>query len=66
MEWTPEKLKQLRDQLGLSHAEMGDMLGVSMTQVYRLEAGTRRISPTISRLLDYIGKHRTPKRRREK
>lgn len=64
MEWTPQTLKALREGRGWSHEEMGDKLGVSMTQIYRMEQGTRNITPTISRLLDYIA-GRAPKRRRE-
>ena len=44
MDWTIERIAQMRDRLGLSRAEFARLLGVDARTVYRWEAGES--SPT--------------------
>ncbi len=39
MEWSIERIAQVRDRLGLSRAEFAKLLGVDTRTVYRWEAG---------------------------
>ena len=44
--WTPEKLRQMREALGLSQSDIGDILGVSKSTVSHLELGYNMAGPT--------------------
>lgn len=55
----PAELKRkqfiaLRQSLGLSQADMGKLLGLSQSQVSRIEDGKRRITPMLQKLLETI------------
>ena len=51
VKFDPEKLKELREQKGVSVAEMAEKLGVSVQQAHRLEKGERRL--TVDMLLAF-------------
>ncbi len=38
-EWTPDRLKKLRTEMGLRQRDVGDILGVSQTTITNLELG---------------------------
>lgn len=54
MNYTPEQLKNLRERLELTQEQMGECIGVSKTQVYRMEAGDRPITKTMAILLGML------------
>jgi DNA-binding transcriptional regulator YiaG len=42
---TPEQCREIRKRRGLTQEEFGDRIGCSKSQVKKMEAGTRRITP---------------------
>lgn len=40
----PNRIREIREQLGLSQAQLADKVGCSQTQIDRLEKGTRDLS----------------------
>lgn len=50
----PAKFRALRESLGLTQTEWGRWLGVHRVNVSQIEAGARRIGPTLARLLEAI------------
>jgi DNA-binding XRE family transcriptional regulator len=46
-----------RTRLGWTQAEVADKLGVTVRAIKHYEGGTRRISPTIEKLCDRVGRH---------
>lgn len=51
---TPEEVRQLRQKLGLTQAELAYKLGVTVTCVANWEAGRRKIAEPAARLLRMI------------
>ncbi len=54
MKWTPEKIRILRKELGLSQQAFGVLIGVSRVYVGYMEGGERRPGKTMQILLDFI------------
>ena len=57
--WTPERIRALRNKLGLTQAELAERLGLptyggSAPRVADLESGRRRPSGPVVRLLDML------------
>ena len=42
--FTPRKMRQLRDSMGLTQEQFGELLGLTVRTVQRLESGTSPIS----------------------
>ena len=63
MEWTPEKIKELRQSLNLSQQAFGALVGVTREYVNYLEKEVRKPSKTLCILLDCISKKRERKRK---
>jgi DNA-binding XRE family transcriptional regulator len=57
MEWTPEKIKELRKSLELSQEKFGTLVGVSRDYVIKLEKGVRNPSKTLCILFGYIQRY---------
>ena len=53
---TGAELRRIREALGLTQAEMADVIGLrgGKTSVYRMEAGLRKISGTVARLAQIV------------
>jgi len=51
MEWTPDKIKELRKSLELSQENFGTLVGVSRDYVIKLEKGLRKPSKTLCILM---------------
>jgi len=51
MEWTPDKIKELRKSLELSQQDFGTFVGVSRDYVIKLEKGVRKPSKTLCILM---------------
>lgn len=51
MEWTPDKIKELRKSLKLSQENFGTLVGVSRDYVIKLEKGVRKPSKTLGILM---------------
>ena len=62
MEWTPERIRELRAYVGWTQAELGDYLGYgtgATVRVSELENGKKSVSGPVGRLLDLLAeKHR--------
>ena len=58
MEWTPEKVKDLRQHVGWTQPELAEYLGYgeagAAVRVSELENGKRGISGPVGRLLDML------------
>lgn len=55
MNWTPEKIKALRERLGYTQSEFAQKLGYSRYQtVLEFESGKRKPPVTVQRLLDML------------
>jgi transcriptional regulator with XRE-family HTH domain len=52
--WKPKGIKALRNNLGLSQAKMGELLGVSEDYVSMLERGIRNPGKSLCFLMDRI------------
>ncbi len=57
---TPETFRALRERLGLTQTEWGRWLGVHRVNVNAIEAGRKRIGPTLALLLERIERDPTP------
>ena len=55
---TPESLKQWRAARALTQGELGAALGVTLTTVYRWEAGLRKIPPFLRLALEGLERRR--------
>lgn len=53
---TPDEVKSLRAQLGLSQQALADQLGVTRNTVARWEMGLHPISPLVSKFLRTLGR----------
>ena len=63
----PEELKGWRNRHGYTQQELGTLLGVTKTTVYRWEKAMREIPPFLHLALKYLeGKGGKPKQRRRK
>ena len=61
MEWTPERIRQLRKAFGETQKEFADRLGFgSAVRVVEIENDRRPVSPRIHRLLDLIERYEVP------
>jgi len=49
--WTPEEIRELRNDMGLSQRAFSEFLGVTEQHVYYLERGMRESSQTLKLLL---------------
>mgnify|MGYP005838396205 FL=1 len=54
MEWTPNKIKELRQSLKLSQQAFGVRIGVTREYVNKLEKGVKHPSKTLCILFGYI------------
>jgi len=62
----PKDLKRIRQKLGLTQKELAENLGVALVTVGRWEAGMRKISEPVARLIERIAaEERKKKGRRE-
>ena len=61
---TPEDLKRIRRQLGLTQKELAEKLGVTLVTVGRWEAGMRKISEPVARLVQRIAAEERKKKGR--
>ena len=52
--WTPKKIKELRNKYNLAQRKLGELLGVSGNYIYLLEKGVKKPSKTLQILLGYI------------
>ena len=58
MDWTPQRIADLRKRLGLSQSDFAAALGLSRTaSVSDLENGRTNATGPTARLLDYIEQH---------
>ena len=48
------QLKQFRRERGLTQDSCAEQLGVGVRHIQRIEAGTRRLTPTLERLMQAI------------
>lgn len=48
------ELKQWRKNKGISQADAAEQLGIGVRHIQRIEAGTRRLTPTLERLMQAI------------
>jgi len=66
---TPNNLRRLRNQLGLSQAAFAALIGVASNTVARWERGELGMRPTTARLIEMIAAQRPnqakPKRKKE-
>lgn len=61
MEWTPERIRQLRKACGATQKEFAVRLGFgSAVRVVEIENDRRPVSPRIERLLDMINRYESP------
>ncbi len=51
---TGAELKELRKNLGLTQKQMGELVGVKLGQIAKLEAGDNRIAGAMLKLLEKI------------
>jgi transcriptional regulator with XRE-family HTH domain len=58
---TNRDMWKARERLGLTQQEMATAIGYATNAYQRLEAGTRRISKTVARLVWMIESHGLPK-----
>jgi len=67
VDWTPDRIRALRDRLGFNQTRMARALGYSSKQrVSELENGAREPSGAVLRLLDYLDEYGAlPERRGE-
>ena len=49
-----KRLLLAREFLGIDHAQFGMRIGLSMTQIYRLENGSSRITQTVALALEHV------------
>jgi len=63
-EWMPDRIKNLRFEMGLSQEAFGKRLGVTRNFIYYLERGERKPSKTLQLLLDCVGKEKQMKKER--
>jgi DNA-binding transcriptional regulator YiaG len=54
MDWTPDKIKELRHLLKLSQQAFGALVGVTREYVNKMEKGVRTPSKTLQILMGYI------------
>lgn len=59
MEWTPDKIKELRHSLNLSQQAFGVLVGVTREYVNKIENGVRTPSKTLCILMGYIQRTET-------
>jgi DNA-binding transcriptional regulator YiaG len=52
--WTPERIRGLRKELGLTQKSFGKALGITQGYVYELEAGRRTPSRQLQKFLTLI------------
>ena len=58
MDWTPDRIKALRERLSLNQSAFADALGLSRTaSISDLETGRTSATGTLARLLDAISSH---------
>jgi len=57
MEWTPDKIKELRQSLKLSQQAFGVRIGVTREYVNKLEKGVKNPSKTLCILFGYIQRY---------
>ena len=62
--WKPEDIRQLRDQLGLTRAAFGELVGVTGNYIYIMERGEKKPSKTLCLLLDCIEEKKTKTKRK--
>lgn len=56
--WTPDRIIQLRERLGLTQKEFALCLGYSHpSRVSELEAGTRKVTLPVAILLEYLDRY---------
>jgi len=60
----PDRIKNLRFEMGLSQEAFGKRLGVTRNFIYYLERGERKPSKTLQLLLDCVGKEKQMKKER--
>ena len=53
-DWTPEMVKRLREDYGLTRKKLGELTGVTITTIYLWEMGQRNPSRTAEILLSRI------------
>ena len=63
MDWTPDKIKELRQALNLSQQAFGAMVGVTREYVNKMEKGVRTPGKTMCILFDYIQRDENEKRK---
>lgn len=59
----PKDLKRIRQELGLTQKELAEKLGVTLVTVGRWEAGMRKISEPMARLIEWIAAEELKKKR---
>jgi DNA-binding transcriptional regulator YiaG len=52
--WSPERIKQLREKLGVTQKELGEKLGVHVITVTRWETGACEPSGLAAKMLDTL------------
>ncbi|HUK81284.1 MAG TPA: helix-turn-helix domain-containing protein [Verrucomicrobiae bacterium] len=53
-DWTPQKIKRLREAAEMTQVRFADWLGVTRVHVAHLEIGVRPAGPQTARLLDIL------------
>lgn len=59
----PKDLKRIRQKLGLTQKELAERLGVTLVTVGRWEAGMRKISEPVAKLVKMIEADRRKRRK---
>ena len=52
--WTPKRIRELREALGVSQTKFGEMLGLSMRMIQYLDSGEHKASRVQQLALNYI------------
>jgi DNA-binding XRE family transcriptional regulator len=63
---TPKELKAIRDQMGLTQAELAERLKIARNTVARMERSLQAITPSMALLIGYVARDHERHRQRPK
>src|SRR5262245_9719150 len=53
---TPKQLRDIRERMGLTQAELAERLRIARNSVARMENGRQAITPSMALLIEYVSK----------